>query len=68
MTRITVQDLRTCGVCPQARRRWFEKHGLDWKAFVRDGIDPAVARATGDMLTLIDRLEVAAKAREARSG
>lgn len=67
MTQIRIVDLRACGVCPRARL-WFERHRIDWRAFVRDGVDVETLRATGDQLSLIDRLEVAAKEREARRG
>lgn len=67
MTRIRVSDLRACGVCPRARF-WFERHGLDWRAFVREGIEVEALRATGDQLSLIDRVEAAAQEREARGG
>jgi len=67
MTKITVDDLRTCGVCPNARK-WFERHGLDWRDFVLNGIEVDRARAPGDIQSLLDRLEKAAKAREARDG
>lgn len=67
MTRIVVSDFRACGVCPKAKG-WFERHGLDWRAFVRDGIDVEVLRATGDQLSLIDRLEAVALKREAGRG
>lgn len=62
MTRITVQDFRACGICKDARL-WFDTHGLDWRGFVRRGIDVADLRAPGDHLDTIDRLEAAAKAR-----
>lgn len=67
MTRITIDDFRACGVCPKARR-WFERNGLDWRAFVRNGIEADELRAVGDNLDLLERLEAAAKAREARGG
>lgn len=67
MTRVTIADFRACGVCPRARL-WFERHGLDWRSFLRDGIDVETLRATGDQLTLIARLEDAARRREAARG
>ena len=63
MTKITTADLRACGICPQARH-WFDKHGLDWRRFVREGMTPEELRKANDQLSWIDRLEVAAKARE----
>ena len=69
MTQITLADFRhpSTRVCRNARH-WFERVGLDWRTFVRDGMDTAVLRAPGQHLDLIDRLEAAAKEREARNG
>ncbi|MGH8081031.1 MAG: hypothetical protein ACREP7_10675 [Lysobacter sp.] len=38
------------GFCAQGGREWFAYYGLDWGAFVRDGIDAEVLEATGDAL------------------
>ncbi|MEH6413894.1 hypothetical protein [Pseudomonas sp. CGJS7] len=38
------------GFCAQGGRRWFAYYGLDWGAFVRDGIEAEVLEATGDAL------------------
>lgn len=62
MTIITMQDLRTNGICPGAKI-WCEKNDVDWRTFVRDGVSVEVLRATGDNLTMIDRLEETAKKR-----
>jgi hypothetical protein len=48
---ITVSDLRRSKVCPMARV-WFAKHGLDWRDFVRNGIDADKLTATGDAIAL----------------
>lgn len=40
------------GLCARGTRAWFERHGLDYAAFRRDGIDAAVLEATGDALAL----------------
>lgn len=47
---ITVTDIRRCGYCPQGQRRWFEAHGLDFRAFLKSGIPAADLLATGDAL------------------
>lgn len=67
MTRVRIVDLREAGVCPRARL-WFERHGLDWRGFVRDGIDAETLRATGDQLELIERVVAVAERREAAGG
>nr|WP_251044565.1 MULTISPECIES: hypothetical protein [unclassified Lysobacter] len=40
------------GFCAQGGREWFAYYGLDWNAFVRDGIDAELLQATGDALAL----------------
>lgn len=62
MTRVTIDDFRRAGICPRARL-WFQRFGLDWRGFVRNGIEADELRATGDNLTTIDRIEAAAKER-----
>lgn len=68
MTRITIRDFRACGVCKDAKPRFFKKYGLDWRDFVKNGIDVEKLRATGDHLTRIDALEQAAIKREGGNG
>jgi len=62
MTQITIADLRACGICPDARK-WCDKHGIDWRDFVTNGVDVETLRSTGDNLSVVDRLENAAKER-----
>lgn len=33
-------------------RAWFTRHGLDWAAFVRDGLSAETLEATGDGFAL----------------
>lgn len=40
------------GFCRGQSRAWFQSQGLDWRAFVRDGIDASRLEATGDSLAL----------------
>ena len=35
---VTVQDLRASRLCFQGARPWFRRHGLDWQAFLADGL------------------------------
>lgn len=60
---VTMQDLRTIpgltrrgGLCAPSSRAWAKRNGLDFRAFVRDGIDAEVLLATGDgfALKLVD--------------
>lgn len=52
---VTMQHLRTIpyfgdkpGFCLPLSREWFARHGLDFRAFVREGIDAERLLATGD--------------------
>lgn len=38
------------GFCRGRSREFFQTHGLDWNAFVREGINAQVLIATGDAL------------------
>lgn len=38
--------------CAGGARRWAARIGLDWAAFVRDGIEAAALEATGDAMAL----------------
>lgn len=38
---------RRPGFCRGQSRAWFQRHGLDWRAFVRDGIPAEQLLATG---------------------
>lgn len=49
--RVTVSTLRKAGVCPDARH-WFNRQGLDWRDFVRNGIEVEKIIATGDTIAL----------------
>jgi hypothetical protein len=40
------------GFCRSGARAWFDAHGLDWRAFLRDGIPAADLEATEDALAL----------------
>lgn len=50
---VTFRHLKTIpsrsgnGFCSRGARPWFQRHGLDWRAFVRDGIPAEQMQATG---------------------
>jgi hypothetical protein len=48
--RVRIEDIISAGHCVRGARRWFEQHGLNFRAFIKDGEDPAVLLATGDAL------------------
>jgi hypothetical protein len=46
--RITIDDVRKAGHCALGARRWFESHGLDFRDFLKNGIETERLLATGD--------------------
>jgi len=46
--KVTVDDCRRAGHCAIGIRRWFEYRGLDFRDFLRNGIDVDIFLATGD--------------------
>lgn len=47
---ITITDIRLAGHCVAGARDWFNAYGLDFRHFIRHGIDADVLLATGDAL------------------
>ena len=48
--RITITDVSRAGYCARGARRWFEAHGIDFRAFLADGIPAIELLAKGDGL------------------
>ena len=44
MTTVLHRHCRELGYCNRGLREWFEREGLDWPAFVREGIAADVLR------------------------
>lgn len=61
--RVTIQDARELGFCVGGTRTFMERHGLDFKAFLRDGLDAADLLATGDAMA--ERVVVHAQGKRA---
>lgn len=71
---VTMQDVRTIpgltrrgGLCAPNSRAWARRNGLDFRAFVREGVDAEVLLATGDGFA-IKLVEWARQRREAGNG
>lgn len=54
---VTIAHLRSAptynrrrGYCAAGARAWFARYGLDWSAFLREGIAASKLDATGDAL------------------
>jgi hypothetical protein len=45
---ITMDDCIKAGHCPAGVRRWFNNQGIDFRAFMRDGVPASVLLASGD--------------------
>lgn len=68
--RIRLADCRDpkSRVCLDMRTLFFDRFGLDWRRFCREGMTPEELRRPGQHLDLIDRLEVTARERLEREG
>ncbi|MCR6497102.1 hypothetical protein LJB71_14800 [Thermomonas sp. S9] len=49
---VTIAHVRAAGMCVHGARTWFARHGLDFRAFLREGIPAQVMLATGDAMAL----------------
>lgn len=51
--KIYPKDCVAAGYCLiPGTRDFFRKHNLDWRAFVREGIDSEILEATGDWMAM----------------
>ena len=46
--RITIKDIRLAGHCVKGAKRWFADHGLDFRDFLKNGIDEETFLNTND--------------------
>ena len=63
---VRAEDIRAARLCFQGARLWFRRHGLDWQAFLAEGLPAEVLAATGDALAM--RVIAEAEKRIARTG
>ncbi|MFN4003779.1 MAG: hypothetical protein ACK4J1_03595 [Hylemonella sp.] len=47
---VTINHARRAGLCVNGARAWFDRHGLDFRAFLREGIAASKLLATGDAM------------------
>ena len=47
---ITIDHVRAVGLCVNGTRKWFARHDLDFRAFLREGLDADTLLATGDAM------------------
>lgn len=48
----TMRHVRELGFCSRGGREFFARYGLDWSAFLREGIAVSALEATGDGLMI----------------
>lgn len=49
---IRLMDCKAIGYCARGTRRWFNRHGLDFNAFRKNGIPEEDLLATGDAMAI----------------
>lgn len=49
---VTMKDVRAAKMCSRGARLFFERHGLDWRSFLSEGIEAEKLIATGDAMAL----------------
>lgn len=49
---IKSSDLRALKYCVSGSKRFFDRHGLGWKEFLKHGIPASRVEATGDAMAL----------------
>jgi len=49
---VKMSHIREAKMCSRGARAFFENHGLDWNAFLHEGIDAEKLKATGDFMAL----------------
>lgn len=50
--RVFMRHIRMAKLCAPGTRGWWRKHGLDWRDFVKNGIEGEKLIATGDPLAM----------------
>ncbi|TIW05730.1 MAG: hypothetical protein E5V74_01705 [Mesorhizobium sp.] len=48
--RVTISDVRRAGHCVSGAKAWFDRHDLDFRDFIKNGIDEETFLASGDAL------------------
>lgn len=49
---VTMRHIRKAKMCSRGTRVFFQRHGLDYTDFLRNGIDAEKLAATGDAMAL----------------
>ena len=49
---VRMEHIRCARMCSRGSRAFFERHGLDWQRFLREGIPASELLAIGDAMAL----------------
>jgi hypothetical protein len=49
---VYMKDIRGAKLCSRGSRSFFERHGLDWNKFLKEGIPARELENTGDAMAL----------------
>ena len=49
---VNMSHVRQCKMCSRGARVFFERHGLDWQEFIKNGLPSEVIEQTGDAMAL----------------
>lgn len=52
MTRVLHRHIRELGYCNRGARAFCERHGLDWRRFLAEGLPAQQIESTGDAMAL----------------
>lgn len=52
MTQVLHRHIRELGYCNRGARAFFERHGLDWRRFLAEGLPAEQIERTGDAMAL----------------
>ena len=63
MTTIRIEDARKIGYCIKAQKQWFEKHDLDFRDYVKNGIEWSKIEHIDD--AILEKVYVESQRREA---
>lgn len=47
---VTIAHVRAAGLCVHGTRTWFARQGLDFRAFLAQGLPASILLATGDAM------------------
>ncbi len=50
--KVTMLHVRQAGMCSRGARAFFERHGLDWTKFLKEGLDAEIIEATEDAMAI----------------